>query len=90
MYMVTLNNLKAALRVSAQAERSGAVNETSVDSTAQDDDFREVKRGRRHISNYTSETTKNSTKPVPASSVVKLLPKAVLLLTSSDFSELLS
>jgi hypothetical protein len=36
MFTVTLNELKA---VSAQAEQSGAVNRTSLESTAQDDDF---------------------------------------------------
>jgi 2-polyprenyl-6-methoxyphenol hydroxylase-like FAD-dependent oxidoreductase len=40
MYMVTLNELKAILKVSAQAEQNGVVNKTSVESLAQDDDFR--------------------------------------------------
>jgi hypothetical protein len=36
MYRVTLNELKAVLKMSAQAGRSGVVNETSVESTDQD------------------------------------------------------
>jgi hypothetical protein len=75
MYAVTLNELKAVLRVSAQAGPSGAVNTTSVESTAQDDDFREAKRRKRHISNDTSQRAKNSTKPFPASTTVKMPPK---------------
>jgi hypothetical protein len=63
-YTVTLNELKAILKVSAQAGISGAVNKTSVESTAQDDDFQEVKRRKRHIYNDTSQTVKKSTKPV--------------------------
>jgi hypothetical protein len=39
MYAVTLSEQKAVLKVSAQAGQSGAVNKTSVESTAQDDDF---------------------------------------------------
>jgi hypothetical protein len=50
MYVVTLNELKAILKVSAQAEKSGAVNKTSVESMTQDD-FQEVKRRKRHMSN---------------------------------------
>jgi hypothetical protein len=40
MYMVTLKELKAILKVSAQAGQSGVVNKTSVKSMAQDDSFR--------------------------------------------------
>jgi hypothetical protein len=43
MYTVTLNELKAVIKVTAQAGRSSAMNRTSVESTAQDDTFREVK-----------------------------------------------
>jgi hypothetical protein len=43
MYTITLNGLKVVLKMSAQAGQSGAVNKTSVESTAQDDDFHEVK-----------------------------------------------
>jgi hypothetical protein len=53
------------------------VNKASFESTAQDDDFQEVKRRKRHISNETLQTVKKSTKPVPPSAVVKLPPKAV-------------
>jgi hypothetical protein len=43
-FMVTLNELKAGLKVSAQARQSDAVNETSVESKAQDDDEDEMNR----------------------------------------------
>jgi hypothetical protein len=49
-----------------------------VVSTAQDDNFQEIKRSNRHISNGISETAKKSTKSVPTSAAVKLPPKAVL------------
>jgi hypothetical protein len=78
MYAVTLNELKAILKVSAQAGQSGAVNKSSVESTAQANDFQEVKGCKRHISNNASQTAKKSTKPVPTSAGVKLPPKAVL------------
>jgi hypothetical protein len=61
------------------------VNETSVESTAQDD-FQEVKRRKRHISNNTSPTAKNSTKPVATSAAVKMPTKAAL--TRNFFSSL--
>jgi hypothetical protein len=77
MYTVTLNQLKAILKVSAQAGRSGAVNRTSVESAAQDNHFQELKRRNMHISDDTSRTTKKSTKPVPTSAAVRLPPKAV-------------
>jgi hypothetical protein len=54
------------------------VNKTSVKSTAQGDDFQEVKRGKRHISNNIPQTAKKSIKPVPTSAAVKLPSKAVL------------
>jgi hypothetical protein len=73
-----LNELKAFLNVNAQAGQSGVVNKTSVDSTAQNDDFREVKRRKRHIYKGTSQTVNKSTKSVPTSTAVKLPPKAVL------------
>jgi hypothetical protein len=63
MYAVTLNELKAALKLCTQAGQRSAVNETSVESTAQDEDSWEAKR--RKISSDTSQTAKNSTKPVP-------------------------
>jgi hypothetical protein len=77
MYAVTLNELKAIPKVSAQAGESGAVNKTSVESTAQED-FQEIKRRKGYISNNTSQTVKNSTKPVPTSTAVKLPPTEVL------------
>jgi hypothetical protein len=45
---------------------------------AQDDDFQEVKRRKRHISEGISETAKKSNKSVPTSETDKLSPKAVL------------
>jgi hypothetical protein len=53
MYIVTLNDLRAVLKVGAQAGRSRGVNEASVESTAQDD-FQEVKRHERRYSDDTS------------------------------------
>jgi hypothetical protein len=67
MYAVTLNEMKAVLKVSPQAGQSGAVTKTTMQSAAQDDDFQEIKRRKRHISNNTSQTAKMSTKPVPPS-----------------------
>jgi hypothetical protein len=64
--------------VSAQAGQSGAVNKTSVESVAQGDDFWEVNRRKRHISNDTSQTAKNSTKQAPKSAAVKMLLKVIL------------
>jgi hypothetical protein len=64
--------------VSALEGQSGALNKTSVESAVQEDDFREVKRRKRHICNDTSETAKKSTKPVPTTAAVKLPQKAVL------------
>jgi hypothetical protein len=77
MNTATLNGLKAVLKVSAQVEQSGAVNKTSVESATQDD-FREAKRRKRHISNDTTQTGKKSPKLVPTSAAVKLPPKSVL------------
>jgi hypothetical protein len=77
MYMVTMNELKATLKVSAQAGKS-TVNKTSLESMTQDDDFHEGKRHKSHISNNTSQAAKKSTTPVPTSAVAKLPPKAVL------------
>jgi hypothetical protein len=58
--------------VNTQAGQNDAVNETSGESTAQDDDFQEIKKPKRHMSG------KKSTKPVSTSAAVKLPPKAVL------------
>jgi hypothetical protein len=75
MYAITMNELKAVPKLSAQEGQSGTLNKTSVDSAAQDDDFHEVKRCKRHTSN---NTAKKLTKPVPTSAAVKMLPKSVL------------
>jgi hypothetical protein len=79
LYAVTLNELKAVLKVSAQEGQSGAVNKSSVESTAQDDDFHEVTRPQSYksISNNTSQTTKKSTKQIPTSAAVEMPPQAV-------------
>jgi hypothetical protein len=77
-YTVTLNELKAVLKVSAQERQSGAVNKTSVKSTAQDDELQEEKRHKRHISNNSSKVAKKSTKPFPVTATIKLFPKSGL------------
>jgi hypothetical protein len=77
LYTVTLNELKSVQKVTAQAGQSGIMNKSSVESTAHDDDFQEVRRPKRHTSNDTSQTAKKSTKPVPTSTAVKLPPKAM-------------
>jgi hypothetical protein len=73
MYTVTLNELKCVLKVSAKAGQNCVMNKTSVESATQDDDFQEVKRCKRNIFNYTSQSAKKSTKPVPTSAAVKLV-----------------
>jgi hypothetical protein len=70
--------MKAVLKVSAQAGQRGVVNNTKVKPVSQDDDFQEVKRRKKHITNNTSQRAKKSTKPVPTSAAVKLPQKAVL------------
>jgi hypothetical protein len=77
MYTVTLKELQAVLKVNTQTGQCGAVNKTSLKSTAQDDDFQKVKRHKRPISNDTSETTMKSTKSVPISTTVMQTPEAV-------------
>jgi hypothetical protein len=72
MDTVTLNELKAVLKMSVEGGQSRAVK-----STVQDDDFREVKRHKRRMSNDTSQTAKKSTNSVPTSTAGKLPPKAV-------------
>jgi hypothetical protein len=62
IYTATLNELKAVLKLSAWTGQSGAVNKTSLDSTAQDDDFREIKRRKRRISHDASQTAKKPIK----------------------------
>jgi hypothetical protein len=61
--------------VSAQEKLSGTKNKTSLEPTAQDDEFQELKRCKRHNSNGKSESAKKSTKTVPTSAAVKLPPK---------------
>jgi hypothetical protein len=65
MYTVILNALKAVLKVSAQAGQSGGVHKTSVEPTAQDGDFRKLKRYKSPYSGDTAETAKKSTISVP-------------------------
>jgi hypothetical protein len=52
MYKVTLTELKV---VSAEAKHSGTVNETPSESKAQDGDFQEAKKHKRHNSNDTPQ-----------------------------------
>jgi hypothetical protein len=77
MYAVTLNELKAILKVSAQERQSGTVNETSVEPTVHYV-FQEVKKCKRNISNNTLQAAKMSTKPVQTLAPVKMPPKAAL------------
>jgi hypothetical protein len=75
--MVKQNELKAVLKMNAQAGQCGAVNETSSEPTLQDDDFQEVKKRKRRTFDDTSQSPKKTTKTVPTSAAVKLGPKAV-------------
>jgi hypothetical protein len=75
MYTVTLNEMKATLKMGAQAGQSGAVNKISVESTAQDDEFHEVKGRKRHSYINTSQKAKISTERVPTFADVKMPPK---------------
>jgi hypothetical protein len=59
MHTVTLRELQTVLKVSTQTGQSGAVHITSLESTAQDDDFQEVKKHNRRVSIDTSEMTVN-------------------------------
>jgi hypothetical protein len=77
MYAATLNKMKGVMKVTAQAYQSGAVNKLSMESTTQDE-FKKIKRCKRHVSNNTSQTAEKSNKPVPISAAVNLPPKAVL------------
>jgi hypothetical protein len=61
-----------------QAAQSGAVTEISLELTTHVDDFQEIKRSKRHISNNTSQAAKKSTKSVPKSAAGKLPTKAVI------------
>jgi hypothetical protein len=78
VYVLILNEIKAVLNVSAQAGQSGAVNKSAVVSMAQDDDFQEIKRRKKHISNVTSWTAKKSTMSVPTFATVTLPLNVVL------------
>jgi hypothetical protein len=64
--------------VNAQKGKSGAVTKTSLESTAPDDDFQEVKRRIRHMPNDTSQTAKKSTISAPKSAAGQLPTKAVI------------
>jgi hypothetical protein len=76
--------------VNAQAGQSGAVNKTSLESMAQDDDFQEVKRCKRHISNNTSQTAKSRLNLSHYPQLSCSLKKQCQLATSSHLSELLT
>lgn len=65
-YMVTLNELKAVLQVSAQAGQSGVANKTLVESMAQ-----EEKRRKRQISTDTLQTAKNQSQEPQLSSCIQ-------------------
>jgi hypothetical protein len=76
-YAVTLNLLKAVLKVCARSGQSGVVSETSVESTVEDYDSQEVKRRKKHIPNNTMETAKKYAKPISTYASVKFPPTAV-------------
>jgi hypothetical protein len=63
--------------VNTQTGKSAALNKTSFEITAQDDDIQEVKRRERLVCNGISETTTKAIKSVPISTTVKQAPKAV-------------
>lgn len=65
MFAVTLNEVKAVLKVIVRAGQSGTVNKISEESAGRDDDMQEVKRCKRSIFNNTSQAANKSTKPVP-------------------------
>jgi hypothetical protein len=69
--------LKAVLKVNAQAGQCGAVTNTSLDS-ADHDDFQEVKRRKRHISNGTSQTAKKLIISAQKSAAGKLPTKTMI------------
>jgi hypothetical protein len=62
---------RIVVKVNTETGQSGAVNKTSLESTAQNDNFQQVKRRKRRISNDASETTMKSTKSVPILTTVK-------------------
>jgi hypothetical protein len=72
IYKITLKELKFDLKLSANAGPSGGLIKSSLESTAPDDNFQEVKRHKRHNSNNIRQTAKKSTKPVPIFVTVKL------------------
>jgi hypothetical protein len=76
LYAVTLTELKAVMKCTKRTKWCSEQNLS--ESKARDDDFQEVKRRKRHISNNTSKAAKNATKLVPTSAAEKLLQKAVL------------
>jgi hypothetical protein len=78
IYTLTLNELKAVLKVKAQTGKCGAVTKTSLESAAHDDNFQEVKRCKRHISNDTSQTAKKLITSAPKSAAGKLPTKTVI------------
>jgi hypothetical protein len=88
MYIATLNELKVVLKVNAQAGQSGIANNTSFESTAQDDEFRELKRRKRCHSDDTSQTAKKSIIPIPNPPPSSCLQKQSQLATSLHLSEL--
>jgi hypothetical protein len=75
--MVTVKELQTVLKTNVQAQQNGAMNKSSLESMAQDDNFQEVKRCKRHISNDTLETAKMTTESIPVTTGVKQTPKAV-------------
>jgi hypothetical protein len=89
MYAVTLNGLKAVLKVSPQAGQSDAANKTSVESKTQDDDFQEVKRRKRLISNKPRRQPRSRLNQSQRRSCPAVSEKSTNSQTSSHLSGLL-
>jgi hypothetical protein len=88
IYTLILNELKAVLKVIPHAGQSGAVTKISLESAAHDDEFQEVKRRKRYISNDTSQRHKKSTMSAPKSSAGKQPTKAMI--TRNVFAPLIT
>jgi hypothetical protein len=61
---VTLIELKAVLKKTAQTRQSSLLNKPLVGSMAQNDDSQEIRKRKMHVSSNTSETDNKSVKPV--------------------------
>jgi hypothetical protein len=73
MWVVTFNELKAVLKVSARYSKQNLIGINGPGRR-----LPKVKSCKRNISNNTSQTSKKSTKSVPTFAAVKMPPKAVI------------